>query len=49
MDIASRSLTQCLLCRYGLTALPEDYHCPECGFEYDASMRVWIARPARTP
>ena len=47
MEVTSAPLTHCPICRYDLSGLPKDHHCPECGFEYDASMRVWIARPAR--
>lgn len=28
-------ITRCPICRYSLEGLPEKYHCPECGFEYD--------------
>jgi len=35
-------LTSCPVCEYDLTGLPEKHCCPECAFEYDPSMRVWI-------
>lgn len=34
--------THCPVCRYDLTGLPKNYTCPECGFEYDETMRVWF-------
>jgi hypothetical protein len=43
----SAPLTHCPICRYDLSGLPKDHRCPECGFEYDASMRMWVAPPAR--
>jgi hypothetical protein len=32
-------LSGCPLCDYPLEGLPDHYHCPECGFEFDKSMR----------
>ncbi|MDO8630648.1 MAG: hypothetical protein Q7R41_09140 [Phycisphaerales bacterium] len=34
-------ITKCSVCRYDLTGLPRNHRCPECGFEYDETMRVW--------
>jgi len=34
-------ITKCPVCRYDLTGLPKNHRCPECGFEYDETMRVW--------
>lgn len=39
-------ITHCPICRYDLPGLPPNHRCPECGFEYDESMRIW--RPGRT-
>ena len=33
------------MCRYNLTGLPREHRCPECGFEYTATMRVWQTAP----
>ncbi len=34
----------CPMCNYSLAGLPRDYQCPECGFLYDQSMRIWRGR-----
>lgn len=34
----------CPVCEYDLHTLPRNYRCPECGFEYEETMRVWIIR-----
>ncbi|MEK7710387.1 MAG: hypothetical protein AAB341_00690 [Planctomycetota bacterium] len=39
-------ITKYPVCRYDLTGLPKDHTCPECGFEYDETMRLW--RPSST-
>lgn len=36
-----RGMDRCPVCDYSLAALPSDYRCPECGFEYDRHTRVW--------
>lgn len=41
--IADQPLTHCPVCKYDLTGLPTDHRCPECGFEYEESMRLWVA------
>ncbi len=28
-------LTHCPICKYNLTGLPDQHHCPECGYDYD--------------
>lgn len=43
MTSTAKPLTHCPVCRYDLTGLPKTHACPECGFEYDESMRVWEA------
>ncbi len=32
----------CPVCNYDLQSLPRNYRCPECGFEYEETMRVWV-------
>lgn len=34
-------ITECPICHYDLNGLPRDHACPECGFAYDARMRIW--------
>jgi hypothetical protein len=46
-QVGGQPLTQCPMCAYSLTGLPEDHVCPECGFAYDETMRIW--RAARAP
>jgi hypothetical protein len=46
MNAGGQPLTHCPVCRYDLTGLPENHRCPECGFEYDETMRWW---PGRKP
>lgn len=41
MQINGDPITECPICRYSLEGLPRDHQCPECGFEYDETMRVW--------
>jgi hypothetical protein len=48
MSTAGEPITKCPVCRYDLTGLPRNHTCPECGFEYDESMRVWFPR-GKTP
>jgi|CXWL01.1.fsa_nt_gi hypothetical protein len=43
MNASGEPITTCPVCRYDLTGLPKNHTCPECGFEYDESMRIWIA------
>lgn len=40
-------ITNCPVCRYDLTGLPRNHRCPECGFDYDETMRVWYGRKPR--
>ena len=40
-------LTKCPICRYDLTGLPANHRCPECGFEYDETMRTWQTNDRR--
>ena len=41
MSETDQPITECPVCRYNLTGLPKNHRCPECGFEYDETMRVW--------
>jgi hypothetical protein len=41
VDGRSRPLSHCPICLYDLAGLPNNHKCPECGFAYDESMRVW--------
>lgn len=41
MSAGGEPITKCPVCRYDLTGLPKNHRCPECGFEYDETMRVW--------
>lgn len=36
-----RGMDRCPACDYSLIALPLDYRCPECAFEYDEYTRAW--------
>ncbi len=49
-QVGGQPLTQCPMCAYSLTGLPENHVCPECGFAYDESMRIWraVRAPYRT-
>lgn len=47
MQVNGGPITECPVCRYSLDGLPRNYHCPECGFEYEETMRVWVARTSR--
>ncbi len=48
MNLSGEPITKCPVCRYDLTGLPNNHACPECGFEYDESMRIWYIRgPSR--
>ncbi|MHC5024071.1 MAG: hypothetical protein ACYTGG_09175 [Planctomycetota bacterium] len=38
-------MTRCPKCRYVLSGLPAEHRCPECGFDYDASMFGFGAWP----
>ncbi len=40
MELSGDALTECPACHYDLTGLPKTHRCPECGFEYDETMRV---------
>lgn len=42
--MSGEPITKCPVCRYDLTGLPKNHTCPECGFEYDESMRIWYMR-----
>lgn len=42
MSSGGEPITKCPVCRYDLTGLPKNHRCPECGFEYDETMRVWL-------
>ena len=46
MNTSGQPITRCPVCRYDLTGLPKHHRCPECGFEYDETMRWW---PGRKP
>lgn len=41
IESQSRRLKRCPRCEYSLFGLPINYHCPECGFEYDEHSREW--------
>ena len=43
MSTGGEPITKCPVCRYDLTGLPTNHRCPECGFEYDETMRIWTA------
>ena len=43
MSAGGEPITKCPVCRYDRTGLPRNHRCPECGFEYNETMRVWIA------
>lgn len=48
MNECGEPITKCPICRYDLAGLPKNHTCPECGFEYDESMRIWwIKGPSR--
>jgi hypothetical protein len=47
MSETGQPITECPVCRYNPTGLPKNYRCPECGFEYDETMRIW--RPGSSP
>lgn len=34
----------CPTCEYDLRGLPASHNCPECGFAYDESFRMWLGR-----
>lgn len=42
MNASGEPITKCPVCRYDLTGLPKNHTCPECGFEYDETMRIWL-------
>ncbi len=44
MNAGGDPITKCPMCRYDLSGLPKNHQCPECGFEYDETMRVWYVR-----
>ncbi len=44
MSDSGEPITKCPVCRYNLTGLPKNHTCPECGFEYDEQMRVWVLK-----
>lgn len=48
MSASFGPLANCPKCWYALTGLPKTHRCPECGFEYEETMRIWIA-PASVP
>lgn len=49
MSASGEPITICPVCRYDFTGLPKNHTCPECGFEYEESMRIWYARlPPKT-
>lgn len=33
-------LTNCPICNYSLTGLPDQHRCPECGYDYDRDSRM---------
>jgi hypothetical protein len=39
--LTGQPLTHCPVCNYDLTGLPKNHRCPECGFEYDETTRIW--------
>lgn len=41
MNAGGDPITKCPMCRYNLSGLPKSHQCPECGFEYDETMRIW--------
>ncbi len=47
MSAGGEQITKCPICRYDLTGLPKNHRCPECGFEYDETMRVWMPGSSR--
>jgi len=44
MNASGEPITKCPVCRYDLTGLSKNHTCPECGFQYDESMRIWFAK-----
>ena len=44
MSGSGEPITRCPVCLYDLTGLPSNHRCPECGFEYDETTRVWWMR-----
>jgi len=47
MTANAGQLVRCPVCRYDLSGLPAEHRCPECGFEYDKTMRAWDPPPIR--
>lgn len=45
MSQRDSTILNCPICRYDLAGLPARHRCPECGFEYDESMRIWSVPP----
>jgi len=38
-------LTHCPICKYDLTGLPDQHHCPECSFEFDRNSTLIQLEP----
>jgi hypothetical protein len=47
--VGGQPLTQCPMCAYSLTGLPENHVCPECGFDVGSILYHWKTPPMRWP
>lgn len=44
MTIEPPTIESCPSCEYDLRGLSASHNCPECGFAYDESFRMWLGR-----